>query len=233
MFPLATARWVLSLLGRHPLIWLWAALVAAVWPAVLLFTPIGTTSAGQGSALALHELAFVALLLGVLAGLLVVQRGAWFLEPLSPGRRLATEFMALSAPAPLFLMAALVPAVMLGGAGGAETWTLLPVRVVLAHLHLVAVALVLLRAPLGPTLRLVALPLAVWVLPALLLPAEPWGGRIAGWLEASRPLRLSADTLSLTTALSSALAPTIGILALALLLSQAPPRIAHALRNPR
>jgi len=233
VFLLATARWVLSLLARHPLLWLWAALMAAVWPAVLIFTPIGTTTAGHGSALALHELAFVALLLGALAGLLVVQKGQWFLEPLSPGRRLATEFVALSAAGPVFLLAALVPAIILGGAGGAPTWWLLPARVLLAHLHLSAIGLVLLRIPLGPAPRLVALPLAVWVLPALLSSAGSWPWRVAAWLEASRPLRLSADSLSLGTALSSALAPTIGMLALALLLSQPPISIAHAVRNSR
>lgn len=161
---LSTLRWVLGHLVRDPLIWLWAAMVVAAWPLVAALTPVGLTTANRAPAAALYNIAFIALLVGNLAGGRVLARGGWFLAPLPPSRRLAVELSGLTAGAGAFLLAGLLGAALVGAPVPAD----LVLASGLAHLHLAAVGLLLLRTPLSHTARMVALPLLVWLLPTLL-----------------------------------------------------------------
>jgi hypothetical protein len=160
----STLRWVLGHLVRDPLIWLWGAVVMGAWPLIAALTPVGLTTANRAPAAALYDVAFMALLVGNLAGARVVARGAWFLAPLPPGRRIAVELVGLSAGAGAFLTAGLLGAALVGAPLEGQLLT----GCGLAHLHLAAVGLLLLRAPLGHVGRMLALPMVAWLLPALL-----------------------------------------------------------------
>ncbi|TDJ77115.1 MAG: hypothetical protein E2O39_02505 [Planctomycetota bacterium] len=231
MLPVTTARWILVLLLRRPSTWLWATFVAATWPAVAAFTPLGTTTANAGNAPALYEVAFVASLLGVLAGTAILQRGAWFLAALAPARRLVVELSALSAAGLLFLLAGLLPGLLLGE-GTALRPDHIPLGAAVCLLHLAAIALVLLRLPLSPTARLAALPLLVWVLPSLLPEAGPVGYLVHADLGVARHLDPARGTVLAPHAWKAVFGPIIGLLGAAFLLARSP-LAPYALRHPR
>lgn len=231
MLPVTTARWILVLLLKRPSTWLWAAFVAATWPAVAAFTPLGTTTASAGSAPALYEVAFVALLLGTLAGTAVLQRGAWFLAALAPARRLTVELSSLFAAGLPFLVAGLLPGLLLGQ-GAALRPDRIPLGAAICQLHLAAIALVLLRLPLSSPARLAALPLLVWVLPSLVPEAGLVGRFVHVDLDVGRHLDPGRGTVLAPNAWKACFGPIIGLLGAAFLLARSP-LAPHALRNTR
>lgn len=229
MYPLAIARWVAGLLIRRPLVWLWAALMAAIWPAVVRFSPLGVTTSADGAAPVVYEVAFMACLAGVLLGMAVLQRGAWFLELVEPVRRMTAELSALAAATSVLLVAGLLPVVLLGGAGESLSGSEVPLRALVCWLHLSAVALVLLRLPLPGHARLVILPLATWVVPALLSLTGTGGELASHAFDAARALRLREE--SVLGGWKASAFPIIGMLWAARLLAR-PPQPVHEIRNP-
>ncbi len=221
---LLTARWVLAHLLRSPFLWLWLGLLAALWPAIAVFTPLGLTTE-QGTELGtLYEIAFLSLLVGQLSALSLLQRGAWFLEPLAPQRRVLLQATALSVGAALTLTASLG----LAAALGAPLSSGLVRGALLAHFHAAALSLVLLRLPLHPGTRLAALPALVWLLPALAAGAGRLGALLAHGLDARRHLAFSHHTDPAEAHWSLAILPIVGLFVAALLLSRP-----HAIRHPR
>jgi hypothetical protein len=231
MLVVTTARWILVLLSRRPSTWLWAAFVGATWPAVAVFTPLGTTTAGGGSSPALYEVAFAGLCLGTLAGTAILQRGEWFLAPLTPGRRLTVELSALFAAGFPFLAAGLLPGYLLGEHAAFHSGEIL-LRAAVCQLHLAAIAILLLRLPLSSAGRLAALPVLVWVLPSL-VPETGFLGRLVQLdLGVVRHLDPDQRTVLGQNTWKASLGPIIGLLGTALLLARSS-RDPHALRHPR
>lgn len=226
---IATSRWVLLHLLRHPLAWLWLVVLACVWPAVAAFTPLGlTTSAGTETG-TIYEIAFLSLLAGHLFGLHVLRSAGWFLAGAAPLRRATVELSALSAAAALFVACSLGLAWALGAPARGFGTGALPAGVLLAHLHLSAVALVLLRAPLPSAARLVALPMACWVVPALVAPIGAGGAWIRDVLDASRHVTFPSPGDPAEPQWIEALLPIIGLAGAATLLVTP----GNALRHPR
>lgn len=231
MLAVTIARWILVLLLKRPSTWLWAAFVAATWPGVAMFSPLGTTTASGGTYPALYEVAFVALCLGALAGTSILQRGAWFLAALAPARRLAVELSALFAAVLPFLLVGLLPGLLMGE-GAAFRPDHIPLRAATCGLHLAAIALVLLRLPISSGARLAALPLLAWVLPSLVPEAGPVGRFVHQNLGVARHLDPERGTVLAPGAWKACIGSIVGLLGVAFLLARTPPA-PHAIRHPR
>lgn len=250
MLAVQTARWVLGTLLRQPAVWLWTALMLALWPAVLALAPGGQVSGLLLDAAPIYEIAFLALLSGVVAGANAIQgesaqgdtrrRGqgrfdSWFLRPLSVPRRLVVESVALSVGAALFLVPALLPALLLPGAAPDVRWAPLLLGSLQTHAHLSAIALLLLRTPAAPAQRALALPVLTWVLPALAPPSSAAAPYLRHLLAAGGVLSQAGQAPASVPSGAAWLAgwgPIIGLGLIAWLVS-GPAAATHALRNPR
>lgn len=230
MFILRTAGWVLRHQARHPLTWLWTAVVAGLWPAVAAFSPLGVTTSATGVPPVLYEIAFVACMVGTLMGLSLLDRSAWILRRASPLRRTQAEVTVLACAMLPLLVAGLAPPWFLHAAGDAFTLGRLPAGTILSAAHVAAVALILSRLPISITTRLAALPILVWVVPSLLPSQGPVGGGVQHVLDAARHLDPERETGF--PGWSWAWLPIIGLLGAAHLLARKP-REQHAIRNPR
>jgi len=229
VYLLGTLRWVATLLARQPLVWLGGALLAALWPLVVMFTPLGLTTGGGAERELLYEVAFISLLLGQLVGMVLLERAGWILESVTGRRRLVTELAALTTAAGLLLAAALA-GTLLTAEGRALLDTELLRRVCLSHLHLAGVSLLLMRAPARPVVLLVGLPALTWALPAF-LGSEGWLGRsVSHILGATRHLTIPLEVHQAGAHWGLGLLPIIGLIGTALALSR--PGL-HALRHPR
>lgn len=184
---LGTVHWVLLHLVRDPLAWLGVALVAAGWPLLASFAPIGLTTTDRSLAAPIYELVFWSAVLGVSIGLALLIRGRWFLAPLSTPRRLAVEATGLLSAVIPFLALALATTAVLGAPPTGD----LMLGAALSCLHLVAIGLLLLRTPLAPAAASLSLPVLVWALPALLAGAGGPGPALAHVLAAGQHLALS------------------------------------------
>lgn len=229
MYLLGTLRWVAILLARQPLVWLWGALLAVLWPLVVMFTPLGLTTGGGAERELLYEVAFISLLLGHLVGLALLERGGWFLESVAPRRRVATELAALTAAAGLLLAAAL-SGTLITESGRAALDTQLLGRTALSHLHLSGVSLLLMRAPGRPVLRLLGLPALTWALPAFLGSRGFLGRSVSHILDATRHLTFPLEMDPAGAHWGLGLLPIMGLIGTALAMSR--PGF-HALRHPR
>ena len=224
---IASARWVVQYLVRQPLCWLWIALSAAAWPAILVLAPVGLIG-GSGLEIALiYEVAFIGLTVGALLGGLLLERGGWFLVDRGPGERLVLELVALGAVSGLLVGPTLVAPLALRGA---DVLALLP-ALVAAHLHLSGLILVLLRLGLRAGPRAAALLIAVWLLPAVLDPETLAGRFVDSSLAAGRVLLGGSESVPHGPVWKERLGPIIGFVGAALLLRPQPPL--HALRHPR
>ncbi len=218
-----TARWVFFHLIRNPLTWLWVLLVVSVWPLTAALTPLGHTTADGTPTAQLYDVAFLALLAGTCAGLGVLSQWHWFLAPLTALRRTAVEAVGLGASALLVLALTLGVAAAIG----TPLHSALFAGAALSALHVVSVALLLLRFRASSTARLLALPVVVWVLPALLATMPAPGPALARILAASEHLAFSSASLSAQAHRGMAVLPIIGLGIAALLLSRS-----DAIRRP-
>jgi len=208
---------------RDPLAWLGLTLVATAWPLLASFAPIGLTTTDRSPAGTIYEFAFWASALGAALGLPVLVRGRWFLAPLASPRRLLVEAAGMATALLLFVVPALGVAALFGSTPTPD----LLLGLLLTGLHLVAVGLVLLRAPLGPAAVGLGLPLLVWALPALLAGAAAPGPAVARWLAANQHLAFTSAGDPASTQVGTAALPIIGLVLAAGLLHRP-----DALRRP-
>ncbi len=232
MVPTHLLRWALGRVLRYPWFWLWAGGLAALGPAVRVLRPLGTTTRGNDGAGLLLELAFLAILAGVVAGMSVLLEAPFLLAPLGRFRRLGVEAAVCTVTTLPFLLSGLLPLALLDAPRGAFSLPGLAQSALVAHLHVLAIGSILLRVPLPVTVRLLLLPGLAWVMPAFLGDAAGPAAWL-GWLcDASRPLSQASE------ALDSWIAPPLPFLRpiAALLLAATlldPPALPHALRHPR
>lgn len=200
--------------------WLWLLVLGAGWPAVVAFAPLGVTTDPSTLAELVGESLFVALLLGTSVGLALLGRGSWFLAGTGQARGVAAQWAVLaSAPVP-FVAAALLPAALLPhDAGGLDAS--LALRFVLSAVHVAAIACVLARLPLPGRHRWLALPVLVWLAPALLGPDGPAPDHLLAVVAAGAPLQLASESGSALWV--AALGPIIGLAVLAAALPHAAP----------
>ncbi len=227
------ARWALARVVSLPWFWLWFVLLGTLGPGARMFFPLATTTRSeQGDAL-VYELAFLAILAGAIAGSQILQEAPYVLAPLDPLRRIGVETAIQSTTVAAFLVAGLVPLMLMK----VEVGSVLPARlaggVFLTHLHVLAVSVLLLRIPIPPTARLLLLPALVWVVPAILDARTGALGWVVGLLDSraslSRPGAALERKDDLLTTLF-ALRPTAALFLAAALLR--PPTLPHALRHP-
>ncbi|MEZ6017120.1 MAG: hypothetical protein R3F49_18530 [Planctomycetota bacterium] len=241
MVPLALARWTITEHARRPATWALLALFGAAWPAILVFGELGLTTRDGPLSTHSYEVTFLALLVGVTRGVETLARGSWFLGRAAPMRQIAAEAGALAGAATLPLAAALLPALWLApAASGARDGAQLA-AIALTGMHLLAIGLVALRLPLGPQRRALAVPLAAWVLPALVGTSGPTTGgpdltiltrALTGAFDVSRHGRLGLELEAGLAHRCMAILPMIALTGAAWLLLVRAPTV-HALRNPR
>lgn len=223
------SRWALARLVRQPGSWVVVALLTSIWPLVELVHPLGITTTRSGEAGTLYEIAYLATLASAMASQGTVGRAEPLLVPLGPTRRAAAENALHLAVGALYLAPILVVAWFTRAPRSAFAISRLPAGAALALLHLAALALVLRRLPLSPHLRVAALPLLAWALPAL-VSSGPRGYDFLSALDAGRHLDLAQERPGSGAHRIVASLPIIGWSAVGLLMNRPHP---HALRRPR
>ncbi len=185
MIGLPTARWVASMLLRQPSFWAIASALAGLWVAVAALTPFGLTTSARTVPGILYEVAFMALILSHVLALTLVGRIGWLVKPLPLLRRAGLDLVA-STTAALLLLAAAIALPVSMGVPAPELSALL-----LAHVHLLVIALLLGQLPITDRARACGLPLVAWILPATCADLPGLGPTLARVLDAASHLRLA------------------------------------------
>jgi hypothetical protein len=195
---LAVARWMALHTLRRPAAWVGLAFCLAAWQLALVLGPLGAGGEGSGPAGILYEVSFLASLFGASLSLGALGECEWFLLRLAAPQRLAARAVGLLAGGALAVTLTLVVplSTSLLGHGPPLAWNTLALGLGLGLVgvlaHLAAAGLLLLHLPLPVPVRMLALPLATWVLPALIGSDGFWPARAARLLDASRHLDLAA-----------------------------------------
>ena len=237
MAPLSLARWTAFELLRRPGTWVVLAALGLAWPAVAAFGPLGITTRDGPLTGHLYEVAFLAILFGVTSGAEVLARSSWFLERTDPGRRLGAEAGAIAGACCAPLVAALVPALFVARESSGVGSPGLILAVAWTFIHTTAVGLLVLRLPVTPAVRALAVPLSAWILPALAAVPPGEGSHLAratlcNLLDASRHGKGQAEELTDWVQRGAALLPMMALVIAAWQLTARAPSV-HALRNPR
>ena len=227
MYFLDVSKWVGFRLLTEPIAWFWFLICGALWPAMLVFSPLARIPGTEDASRLSHEVAFLASLGGVTLALYSLGESEWILRRAAPGRRYAAQAVGLLTGGGLGIAASLlIPLAMVGRLELA--WGTVLAGSALTLAHLVGGGLLLLRVPIGQFRRSMLLPLSAWVLPNLIDPQAPTGKWAATLLRADRGFESLRDQ-SLGE-LGASLAPIVLLWLVAALLegTQAPdpsPRI--------
>lgn len=216
-------RWVVLHQLRKPWVWLVLGLALVAAPTTARLVGVGIAYRDLDESGALLELAFVAGLLGAMAGIGALGETEDALCRLGALRRAGAEagailLLALGAQACALLAAALGGGAAPLFADGAA-W-----RLAVADLHLVALALLATRLPLPRALRPWSLALLGWVVPALLGGAAAWERGVRALFDASSHLAQAADGSHTLDGLPSAIAAATALGLTALLIGSPYPR---------
>jgi len=230
-------RSVLGTLVRQPLWWLCAALLAASWPALRTFLPLGLATADLHHWTAAYELAFLGGIVAILGGIGPLARLDWILGKAGAVHRTVIETVTLVSCAAVLGAFVLVPAHLF------DVWQFTEFRagesfaaLLLGWLHVATIAAVLLRLPMDMVPRIALVLLATCLIPGLLVGAAPPARTALAVLDAGGTLRASFDfPLSLAHWMAASV-PILAWGAAAVALASPPdprPEPAHALRDPR
>jgi len=178
VYALAAARWTAAETLRFPATWIWAAAMAATWPVVVLFTPLGLTTEARGDLAVLDELLFLALIVGTSAGLLALTRVQWLFSGMPGIRRIALEFAAFAGACAPLLLAAALPFALLGRADALVAEGR-PAALALTAGHTFALGSLVARTPFREVGRALLVPVLAWLVPALVV----GGGVVSGTLD--------------------------------------------------
>ncbi|MED6334973.1 MAG: hypothetical protein VYE81_06190 [Planctomycetota bacterium] len=193
---LAVARWMALYTLRRPAAWVGLALCLAAWQLALVLSPLSAGGEGSGPDGLIYEVSFLAGLFGSSLSLGALGQCEWFFLRLAAPQRLAARAVGLLAGGALAVALTLaVPlSTSLLGGGPPLAWNALALGLGLVGVlaHLAAAGLLLLHLPVPVPLRMLALPLATWALPALIGSDGFWPARAARLLDASRHLDLAA-----------------------------------------
>lgn len=226
MLGLQVARWVAVHLARQPITWLCVLALGVLWPAVETFAPLGLTTTRTTEAAALYEVAFMGCLLSAMAALAWMERAEALVAPQGAPRHLQVGLTAVLASGVVHLLPVLVLAEVWGAPRSALAPARLPSGAVLTLLHLGAMALVLRSLPLARGLRIAALPVLAWALPALV----GGGAGALSALSTTTHLQLAAESPPSGVQRMTACIPIIGWVAAALLVYRHSP---DAIRRTR
>jgi len=237
----ALARWTLLEHARRAGTWATLAFLCAAWPTALTFGRLGLTTRNGPLSTHAYEIAFLAILLGVAAGIATLARGSWFLERADPLRRVAAEAGALIGSSALPLTAALVPALLLApDASGAQSGAFV-LALLTTVLHVGAIGLLALRLPSPPALRALLVPVLAWILPGLAgavsagHPGSAVGTSallVLHVFDAASHGRLGLELWPDAAHRLSSFLPITALVGVSCLLALRAPSV-HALRNPR
>ena len=237
MSALLVIRSVIGSLVRRPLWWLYAALLAASWPALRTFLPLGLATADLHQWTAAYEIAFLGGIAAIVGGMGPLAQLQWMLQKAGAVRRTALEVLALVTCAAALGVFALIPAHLF------DVWQFPSFRadeslaaLLIGWLHVAVVATTVLRAPIDPTARAGIVILATCLFPGLLV-GDAWAGRFSlSALDAGGTLRASFDFPLAHAHRLAAGVPVVGWGATAIALASPPaplPAHVHALRDTR
>jgi len=199
-----------------PMAWVGAALCLALWPLVVVLSPVTlTVTPGDASRLVL-EAGWGTSLLAVLLAQQSLAQNAWLLDQGTPGRALLARLSALITAAWMGQWVGLLGAMVFGGPLGLP-WPAIGAATFASTVHLAILAALALQAPIPLVWRSLGLVLLAWVVPAL---TAGRGGLLEGLgtlLETQHTLEAFLDP-SLRGWIGEIL--PIGALAFALLLAQ-------------
>lgn len=237
MSTLLVTRSVIATLVRQPLWWLCAALLAASWPALRTFLPLGLATVDLHHWTAAYELAFLGGIIAILGGIGPLARLHWILGKAGAVRRTMIETVTFLSCAAALGAFVLVPAHLF------DVWQFTEFRageslaaLLLGWTHVAAIAVVSLRLPLDMAPRVALVLLATCLIPGLLVGTAPAARLALAVLDAGGTLRASFDfPLSLAHWMAGSV-PILAWGAAAVALASPPdprPAPAHALRDPR
>ena len=192
MYLLDVCKWVgFRLLGR-PIAWFWLLGCLALWPAMVVFSPVAVTLGPEDASRLASEVAFLASLGGVTLALSCLGESEWMLRRVAPARRYAAQALGMLTGGAVGIAASLLIPLALGRPLE-FAWGEILTASILTTGHLVGGGLLLLRIPMGQVQRSLLLPLAAWVLPSLVDPQVAIGRWAATLLRADRDLELFRD----------------------------------------
>lgn len=208
MYLLNVSRWILTRLLQQPISWFWFVACLALWPAVVVFSPVQLALTPDDASGTAYEVGLLTSLGG--SGLVLSTLGdnRWILDQAGRGRRLAARGLGLIVGGTFSAgISLLLPAVL--GSGLSFAWGPIVVALLLTALHLAGLGMVLWALPMTTAVRSLLLPILAWVLPAWLDSRDLVGGflltlvrvdKSPDWLRESNP-----------TELASALAPMVAL----------------------
>ncbi len=218
MLVIEAGLWTLKRLCRTPVAWLAFLLSLALWPLIVVFSPLTMTMTPSAAGQLVVESSWSASLLTMLVALGPLSRNAWLL---AQGPQLRSQVICGSA----LLATGLVG--MVGGMAGAATfggplglpWMMIGVTAILSLVHLTLLALWILRLPVSLIWRSLSLVLFAWALPALTAGHGMLGSRLAMVFGTQHRIEALQD-LTLNGWLEQLI--PIGVLALLVVLSPLP-----------
>ena len=226
MLGLQVARWVVVHLARQPITWLCVLGLGVLWPTVETFAPLGLTTTRTTESFAIYEIAFLSCLVSATAALAWMDRAEALVGSQGAPRHLQVGLTAVLASGAVHLFPVLVLAEVWGAPRSALAPTRLPSGAILTLLHLGVLALVLQSLPLAKGLRIAALPVLGWALPALM----GGGAGALSALSTTTHLQLAAESPASGVQRMTACIPIIGWAAVALLVYRHSP---DAIRRTR
>lgn len=208
MYLLDVCRWVVSRLFRRPIAWFWLLASLALWPAVVVFSPVALALQPEDASRIAYEIAFLACLGGTSLALSTLGENRWILEQAGPGRRLTARGLGLFTGGAVGAVASLLAPALLGGALPFE-WGILALALTLTTFHVAGLGMLLLQLPMPSSARSWLLPIMAWLLPCWLDPRDPIGGALVTVFRADRNLEWFRD--SNPTGLAAAVAPMVAL----------------------
>jgi len=208
VYLLNVSRWVLTRLLQQPISWFWFVACVALWPAVVVFSPVQLALTPDDASSVAYEVGFITSLGGMGLVLSTLGDNRWILDQAGRGRRLAARGLGLLVGGMVSAgISLLLPAVLGGGLSFA--WGLIAVALLLTVLHLAGLGMVLWAFPTTSAVRSLLLPILAWLLPAWLDSRDLVGGFLLTLVRVDKSLDWLRE--SNPAALVSALAPMVAL----------------------
>jgi hypothetical protein len=162
----ATSLWMLRRLSVQPMAWIGAGVAMAVWPLVIVFSPISLTMTPADLSVLAGQAGWLGALGAALLAMGPLAESAWILDQARPARAAWARISALLVAASIGFVVAIAGAGLFGSDLELPWGTLLGSGA-LSVTHIVALAWVCLGLRVPESTRSLCLLLSAWVLPSL------------------------------------------------------------------
>lgn len=174
--------WMIRRLARQPMAWICASLALAIWPMVVVFSPISLTMTPRDLAALAVQAGWLGALGAQLLALRPLGESEWIFQQSRPTRGLWARLFALALTGGIGFLLAIAGAALFGGPLELP-WPRILLAGTLSVAHLVTLSWLCLALRVPQSSRSLCLVLSAWVLPSLAGGVSGPLGRAAAALE--------------------------------------------------